>query len=79
MSNRKYPRIGSERLHRPQRGQKRPLKTPPCIVCGEPSTHRVEIQVNWFRGDDEIANACQTHRKDAVALCYAIVAKEVAA
>lgn len=77
MSKREYPFIGGQRLHKPQRGQKRPLKTPPCAVCGAPSTHRVEIQINWFRGDDEAANACEAHRKDAAAL-YNAIAKAAA-
>ena len=71
MSNRTYPRVGSQRKHKPQRGQKRPLRTPPCAVCSAPSTYRVEVEVNWFRGDDETVNACDAHKNDAPALMAA--------
>lgn len=36
-----------------------------CLACESPATHEVTIQVNWFRGDDEFAFACDTHRKGA--------------
>ncbi|WP_439606836.1 hypothetical protein [Hydrogenophaga sp.] len=69
--SRDYPRIGHQRLIKPQRGQKKPLKTPPCAACAQPSTHRVDVEVNWFRGDDEVFNACSDHKGDAQALLAA--------
>lgn len=74
--SRTYPRVGSTRKHKPQRGQKKPLRTPPCAVCGQPSTCRVEIEVNWFRGDDERANACDDHKNDPAALLAATTPTE---
>lgn len=41
---------------------------PRCAACGEEASFRVEVEVNWFRGDDEIVNACPVHKIDAVAL-----------
>ena len=29
--------------------------------CGELGVARIHIQVNWFRGDDEVKWACQKH------------------
>jgi hypothetical protein len=78
MSNRKYPRIGGQRKIKPQKGQKKQLKTPVCIACINPSTHRVELQVNWFRGDDETVNACDKCKDDPVVLLIAFDARESA-
>lgn len=37
----------------------------PCEVCGKQSTHRVEMRVNWFRGDDERLKLCSEHTAEA--------------
>lgn len=31
--------------------------------CTEPGS-RIDIQTNWFRGDDVVMNACKEHRKE---------------
>jgi hypothetical protein len=71
VSNRQYPRIGGSRAYKPARGQKKPLKTPPCAACASPAVTRVSIQVNWFRGDDEERPACALHKLDPIALLAA--------
>ena len=72
-----YPNIGSSTLRKAwatnQNG------APKCMAesCECKATHRVEVQVNWFRGDDEVGNACDAHKKDAAALAVGIpVARE---
>ncbi len=52
----KYPRIG----------RKKKPKTPgglPCIICGAITTGLVEIEVDYFRGDDESVRVCADHQK----------------
>ena len=34
-----------------------------CWICGEKATVRNDIQVSWFRGDDEVVYACEAHKK----------------
>lgn len=72
MSSRIYPRIDSARDMRKKWDARRKQhpndKTGkhPCRVCGEPGTHAVWVQVNWFRGEDEGPfDACMDHRNDA--------------
>jgi hypothetical protein len=59
---RDYPRLGyiSKRRH----WQENPKNAPNCDVigCTAKATHRVDIQVNWFRGEDEVASACEAHK-----------------
>ena len=57
---REYPRPGYVRRN----WQNNPKSAPNCDVpgCTAKATHRVEIQVNWFRGDDEFARACEAHK-----------------
>jgi hypothetical protein len=38
----------------------------------------VEIQTNWFRGDDETVDSCMEHKGDAVALLNAFDMRESA-
>lgn len=47
----KYPRIGSSRNH--TKGL--------CQCCQKPAKHRVDIQVSYMRGDDEVYLVCQDH------------------
>jgi hypothetical protein len=59
MSRREYPRIGSDRA---VKGKKQ------CHCCREIAARKVDIQVNWFRGDDEVLQLCELH--------YALVGKQ---
>jgi hypothetical protein len=52
MSKRKYPRLGY--------AGKVKHKTD-CSACLLPGTHKIEIQINWFRGDDDVYYACPDH------------------
>ena len=47
-----YPRVGSKTKPRGIKKQK------PCRVCGVLSNGYVEIEINPFRGDDEIISVC---------------------
>ena len=73
-----YPVIGNSRERNGWR--KNPKAAPECaaIGCECKATHRVEIEINWFRGDDEVTNACDTHRKDAGALLRGLDARAAA-
>lgn len=51
----KYPRIGNVEKH--------PRNTSERCLCGAMAKYRVEIQVNFFRGDDEIEWRCQEHKR----------------
>ena len=43
---RKYPRLGSWYVFRGER---------PCAICKQPGADAVmPVQVNWFRGDDDV-------------------------
>ena len=65
---RQYPRVESTRRQRKWIDMG-PDKGPKCCVCGAKATHNPEVQVNWFRGDDEGPfKACDTHKEDAEAL-----------
>lgn len=33
-----------------------------CRACDKPATHRITIQVSWFRGDDEVLRVCPEHK-----------------
>lgn len=55
--HRTYPRISG----------KNPLRRAPlCCICGEPATWRLEVQVSWFRGDDEHRDVCDEHKASTV-------------
>jgi hypothetical protein len=71
VSRRRYPRIGSTKF-RPKWAEQ-PKGAPKCCVCGAPATHRVCVEFDIFRGDDEVVNACGDHSKDADALAQAWV------
>ena len=53
-----YPAIGKKRLP-----HKKSIGGLPCIICGELTTGRVDIEVSWFRGDDDQVRVCPTHQK----------------
>lgn len=52
MSRREYPRIGSDRAIKGKRQ---------CHCCRNIAARKVEIQVSWFRGDDEVLQLCDLH------------------
>lgn len=76
--SKKYPAIGNTRARDGWR--KNPKAAPACTAfsCECKATHKVDIEVNWFRGDDEVANACPQHKNDAAALLQGIEAKRAA-
>lgn len=59
MSRNLYPRIGESR--KGKHGGK-------CSACGKRGEFRVDIEVSYMRGDDEVVWACDEHRKDVGAL-----------
>ncbi len=68
MSARIYPRIGSDTAAKAG-GQKCRFSG-----CSAKATRRIFIEVNWFRGDDELALSCEAHRKDAAGLLAGVEA-----
>lgn len=75
MSGRTYPCIGGSRDMRrkwtlkagPRKGQS-VHNRPRCVACGAEAEFIVDVQVNWFRGDDEVLKACGQCRGDATKL-----------
>ena len=55
----KYPRINGIRK----------LKKVPMCLCGEVATNQTTVQVNLFRGDDDIYFTCDKHKRDLDYLC----------
>lgn len=53
-----YPRIGCKIPPR-----KNSAGGLPCIICGEPTTSKADIEVNWFRGDDDQVRVCTEHQR----------------
>ena len=51
-----YPKIGLV--------ERRPKNTSARCRCGTIGKYQIHIQVNWFRGDDEVVWACEGHKKD---------------
>jgi hypothetical protein len=68
MSKRTYPRVGHER-------KLRPTQRPMCgaKICANVATLRFDIQVSWFRGDDECVNLCAEHAKQVRAGAFGCV------
>lgn len=64
MSKKNYPVLG--RVGRSKGWIQHPKGAPVCDAegCGKKATHRVDIEVNWFRGDDLCARACDVHKGD---------------
>lgn len=52
--SKQYPCIGSKR--KPH--NKRPRNGPKCILCQQPTSGKVEVQVSYMRGDDEVEPVC---------------------
>ena len=65
MSAKTYPRIGCLT----KRDKKHHA---PCKVCGKPAAYKVTVETCIFRGDDEVANCCDEHSKDAATILNAI-------
>ena len=53
-----YPAIGSKKLP-----HNKSIGGLPCIICGDLTTGKVEIEISYFRGDDEQVRVCPTHQK----------------
>lgn len=71
MSGKTYPRVG--RTSRQLKWDKLPAKAAPkCSACDQPARFRVDVEVNWFRGDDECGRACAAHKDDAIRLLAGI-------
>lgn len=51
----KYPRIKQRQAFGAKRGT--------CKICGQPSKGRVDVQVNIFRGDDDVHKVCYVCHK----------------
>jgi hypothetical protein len=64
----KYPAIGCKKKPRNAGGL-------PCIICGVQTTGKVDIEVSWFRGDDEQVRVCAEHQsKNDAAILKAYIA-----
>ncbi|WP_312463418.1 hypothetical protein [Comamonas sp.] len=76
--SKRYPTIGNVRARDAWR--KNPKGAPQCVApgCGCKATHRVDVEVNCFRGDDEVGNACPLHKNDAAAVLQGIEARRLA-
>ena len=66
MSNREYPRFGNGTKPNPKNIKQTQFKK--CFVCGLSPASRRDVQVNWFRGDDEVPNLCISHWDDMEAI-----------
>jgi hypothetical protein len=53
----KYPRIGKVVKNR------NPRSGAQCVVCKAVPADRTDIEINWFRGDDEVTRVCAKCRK----------------
>lgn len=58
MGGHAYPRISARNKLR---------SVPMCCVCGAVAVWRVEIQVSYMRGDDEVRFACANHGRSRTA------------
>lgn len=81
---RDYPRVVDTRFQfkwRDQRAKagKKFVEHHLCVACDKPATHKVFVQVDWFRGNDEGPfKACQDHKQDGAALLATMNPKESA-
>lgn len=60
-----YPCLGNSTKYKTPRGL--------CVICKAPAYCRVDIQTNWFRGDDEVFRTCVDHSKNIDALIATLV------
>lgn len=49
--SKRYPCIGNESK----------TKAKLCSCCDQPAARRVDIQTDWFRGNDDVFDLCGTH------------------
>lgn len=56
MSNSCYLKMG-KRIKENKEAQERGAGKP-CLLCGNKTTGKVEVQINIFRGDDEVEPIC---------------------
>ena len=61
----KYPRIGERREFDPSLNPAHAKR--PCYFCNTPAVARIDIQVNWFRGEDKSYFVCNRHNTDSSA------------
>lgn len=61
MSKAKYPKIG--RISKVGKTQRRNGKL--CDCCDKPAVTWMDVQVSWFRGEDEVLKLCEEHTKIA--------------
>ena len=56
----RYPRVGHKRKANPRAhvGSGKP-----CIVCSEMTTGKVDIEVSYMRGDDDVRYCCDGCQK----------------
>lgn len=55
MSRRDYPRLGStSSLHHKKQNHK-------CSLCDATAVSRIDVQTDWFRGDDDVFLVCDRH------------------
>lgn len=54
MSRKSYPALGEVQKLKGQGVR--------CACCGAPAVFRIDVQVNWFRGDDEVYHVCAIHK-----------------
>ncbi|ENZ1941742.1 MULTISPECIES: hypothetical protein [Citrobacter freundii complex] len=62
----KYPRVGSVSAKRKNTSAK--------CKCGAVAKHKTTVEVNIFRGDDEVFWSCNEHKKD----CAFLIGTELA-
>lgn len=43
--------------------------------CGEVATNQTTVQINSFRGDDDIYYTCDSHKRDLTFLCDSLVTR----
>jgi hypothetical protein len=54
MSKKRYPYLSSKEHLRGSGGSK-------CACCEAKATRKIEVQISWFRGDDEVYRVCENH------------------
>lgn len=76
-----YPKIVSRFRKAKRPGEKNYSEKQgyPCLICGRMTLGGWWVQVSWFRGDDEIAQACYEHIKNRGAVLEAWKNKNIMA
>lgn len=55
-----YPRISEARDMRPQWTKRGPT----CAYCEDHATHRITLQLNHLRAEDETRDVCEAHSQE---------------